>query len=308
MTLRSNELVSVPICTFNGERYLARQIDSVLSQSHSNLEIIVSDDASKDGSVDLLSSYSRRDGRLKYSVNEVNRGFSENFSRAISACSGRFICPCDQDDIWRPEKVSTLLSAIGSYDAVYCDSEMIDQDERPLGRKLSQERGMYAGSDPLAFLLTSCASGHAMMFKRDLLERARPFPAGIYYDWWLAIVAASGNGIGYVDRPCVLFRRHESTVTTFGDVKKLDGVPMREYLEERRRLLTAMERLDTPRRADIRRLRLSLDRWLDHGNGLPFLWEAWKHRKILTHILRPRLGRVAKQSVKYLLSVGRRPG
>lgn len=167
---------------------------------------------------------------------------------------------------------------------------------------------MYSGSDPLAFLLTSCASGHAMMFRSDLLQRARPFPTGIYYDWWLAIVAAAGNGIGYVDKANVLFRRHEMTVTTFGNVKKLNGVPMREYLEERRRLLTAMERLDTARQGDIRRLRLALDRWLDNGNGLPFLWEAWKHREILTYILRPRLGRVARQSVKYLLSAGRRPG
>ena len=92
-------LISVALCTYNGERYLREQLNSLFSQTYSNMEIVAVDDASTDRTVDLLREYERRDARLRVVVNTRNIGFIRNFERAISLCNGVLIAPCDPDDV-----------------------------------------------------------------------------------------------------------------------------------------------------------------------------------------------------------------
>ncbi len=299
--------VSIALCTYNGARYLREQLDSLLSQSHPNIEIVATDDASQDESQKVLHHYASLDSRVSVVTNSKRLGFSSNFSATLQRCSGSYICPCDQDDIWHPDKITRLLKAIQGHDLVYCDSAMVNSEGVSLNRRLSQDRGMYSGRDPLTFLLTNCISGHAMLFRRSLLDRAKPFPSGIYYDWWISIVAATGNGVLYVDEPLVYFRRHQSTVTSFGNVRKPIGIKMRAFLEERIVLLDAMKRLQSARQMDIERLHDALRHWLDEGRGWLFLKELWRHHRAVLHVLRPRLPQVALQSFKYLTHLGRRP-
>jgi len=102
-------LVSVVMCTYNGEKYLHPQIGSILSQSYDNLELIIVDDASTDSTVKILEEYKRRDSRLRYFVNERNIGYNKNFEKAFSLANGNYIAPCDQDDIWDPSKIETMM-------------------------------------------------------------------------------------------------------------------------------------------------------------------------------------------------------
>lgn len=299
--------VSVALCVYNGAAHLAEQLDSLLAQRHAALEIIACDDGSTDGSLALLEAYAARDARIHVSRNPHNLGFSGNFAQALARCTGEYICPCDQDDVWHPDKITRLLSALGTHDLAYCDSEMTDAEGRPLGRRLSQERAMYSGHDPLVFVLSNCASGHAMLFRRTLLARALPLPVGLYHDWWLAIIAACGAGLVYCDAPLVRFRRHARTVTTLGGVRQRPGQAMRAFLEERLRLLEAMARLPSPRQADAARLAARLAHWLEAGRGLPFVWAALCLQRPLLTLLRPRLLQVARQSLKYWAALFRRP-
>jgi glycosyltransferase involved in cell wall biosynthesis len=205
-------LISIALCTYNGERYLREQLDSLLAQTYSNLEIVAVDDVSTDRTVELLREYERRDSRVRVIVNPRNLGFIRNFERAIGLCKGSLIAPCDQDDIWLPDKLRTLVRHLGRHSMVFCDSELIDAQGRTLGC-MSQFWTMQDLNDPIAFAFTNCVSGHAMLFRRDLLATQPEQPADLFYDWWLAVLAAVNGGIVYCPQKLVRYRQHGNNVT-----------------------------------------------------------------------------------------------
>lgn len=211
-------LISVALCTYNGERYLREQLDSLLAQTYSNMEIVVVDDCSSDRTLELLREYEQRDARLRVFVNTSNLGFIRNFERAIALCHGQLIAPCDQDDVWLHHKLTTLASCIGAHSMVYCDSELTDAEGRRLGVKLSQYWAMQDLNDPAAFALNNCISGHAMLFRRDLLDGQPQLPADVFHDWSLAIRAAMRGRIVYCPEALVRYRQHGKNVT---DVLKI---------------------------------------------------------------------------------------
>lgn len=206
-------LVSVVLCTYNGSRFLAEQLDSVLVQTHSNLEIIAADDCSSDDTVDILRRYAARDSRIRVVVNTRNLGFDLNFEHALRYCRGDLIAPCDQDDVWLPDKLSALAAAISGRSMAYCDSALIDEQGQALGYSMSQIVPMTSIADPAPLAFGNCVSGHAMLFRGPMLKRALPIAPGFFYDWWLAAVAASMDGIQFCNQKLVLYRQHGANVT-----------------------------------------------------------------------------------------------
>ncbi len=206
-------LTSIALCTYNGERYLREQLDSLMAQTCRDFEIIAVDDASTDATVAILRDYAARDARIHIVVNPVNLGFRKNFEHAMSLCTGRFIAPCDQDDVWLPEKLAVLLDTIGDHAAAYCDSEFVDEHGQPLNDAMSRHVVLLSTSDPAVFAAGNCVSGHAMLFRRELVVRALPIPDCFYYDWWLAAVAASEGGVIACTSQLVKYRLHGNNVT-----------------------------------------------------------------------------------------------
>ena len=206
-------LVSVALCTCDGERFLDEQLASVLAQQDVNLEVVVCDDASNDRTWTLVLGWAERDARIRPYRHEVRLGLSANFARAMSLCRGEFIAPCDQDDIWHPRKLSRLLETIGDQALNYCDSELVDETGATLGQRISDRVRMYRGRGLLPLCFWNSVSGHAMVFRRELLEAALPFPEQAYHDWWLACVAAGAGGVGYLPEPLVRYRQHGRSVT-----------------------------------------------------------------------------------------------
>lgn len=213
MSDTAEPLISVALCTYNGERYLREQLDSLLAQTYSNMEIVAVDDGSKDRTVELLREYERRDPRLRVIVNPHNIGFTRNFERAIALCNGALIAPCDQDDIWLPDKLRTLARCIGKHSMAYCDSELIDAEGRTLGKSMSQFWTMQDLNDPAALIFANCVSGHAMLFRRDLLDEQSQLPAELFHDWWLAVRAALNGGVVHCPEKLVRYRQHGKNVT-----------------------------------------------------------------------------------------------
>ena len=211
--MTAGPLISVALCTYNGERFLREQMDSLLVQTYGNFEIIAVDDCSTDQTLSILREYESRDRRVSVHVNPANLGFRENFERAMSLCRGALISPCDQDDIWLPEKLELLQQALGDCAMAYCDSDIIDEHGRSLSRPMSSRCNMVSTNDAAVFAAANCVAGHAMLFRRELLARAFPVPDCFYYDWWLAAIAATAGGVTYVDRQLVKYRFHDSNVT-----------------------------------------------------------------------------------------------
>jgi len=276
-------LVSIALCTYNGSRFLAQQMDSLLSQTHPLLEIVVADDASSDDTVAILEKYARLDPRVSVSVNPANLGFARNFECALARCRGTFIAPCDQDDVWLPDKISMLVAAIGEHPLAYCDSTHIDEHGNPTGPRMSDIVPMLSTDHPAMFAFGNCVSGHAMLFRRELIARALPVPAEFFYDWWIAAVAASAGGIVFRNHSRVLYRQHGSNITTgrLGEMMQEAGIdsPRRAtapsvsaadrkalYLRETGQRLAALARLPGPHQSFIAELHR--------------LWTAREHQRL----------------------------
>src|SRR5437773_10945714 len=135
----SRPLISIVLCSYNGERFIKEQVDSILSQTYSNIELIISDDASTDGTPNILNGF-KENQNVKLFFQPENIGSAKNFEFATRNATGAFIAFSDQDDIWLPQKLEKLYLAIADGSLVYCDSELIAEDGKRLNKKISDLR------------------------------------------------------------------------------------------------------------------------------------------------------------------------
>lgn len=291
-------LVSVPLCTYNGERFLPAQLESLLAQSHANLEILAFDDGSIDGTVDILRDYSARDRRLRVHANPRNMGFRNNFVQAIGACTGEFIAPCDQDDIWLPSKIEILVEHLGDCALAYCNSRFIDADGVMLAERVSDCVGMVEGDDPLPFAFANCTSGHAMLFRSKLRERLSDIPGGFFHDWWIAALATVSGGVVYCNRELVLYRQHGANVTNMLSQAYVPrshrpaGYRLRELREIGERL-HVLATLDSRHQSFLRRFS---DLWCRRESE----WVSWQLGCIMLR-QGARLRRIEKQPINKIV-------
>lgn len=205
-------LISVVLCTYNGAKYLAAQMESLLQQTYPNFEVIIADDGSTDGTRELLLQWK---DHPKFSIhfNETNLGYTRNFEKVASLAKGAFISFCDQDDIWMPHKLQRLYESINGYSLVFSDSILIDEDGKELGKKLSDVRRLQSIFDIRTLVFMNIVSGHTMLVRREIVQKALPIPERRFHDWWIALVAASNNGAFYLDEPLTYYRQHQSMQT-----------------------------------------------------------------------------------------------
>ncbi len=246
--------VSIALCTYNGARHLDAQLQSLHAQSFDDFEIVAVDDGSTDGTWEVLCA--QVGPRFRVHRNETTRGVTGNFEHAFTLCRGEFIAPCDQDEVWHPRKLARLADAIGAQPLAYCDSELVDAENRPLGRRISDHRGMLDGDDPLAFAFGNSVSGHALIFRRSLLAAVLPIPQDFpFYDWWIAAMAADRGGIVYVPEALVRYRQHAAAVSDLaGDKGRRGATPMQAYRQQERCLHLLASRIQCQRQAVLREL------------------------------------------------------
>jgi glycosyltransferase involved in cell wall biosynthesis len=210
-----SDLVSVVLCTYNGELFVDEQVKTICSQTWSKLEIIIVDDASTDKTYEKLKRHAAIDTRIRLFQNEKNLGFNLNFNRACSLTKGTFIAIADQDDIWEKNKISELLKEITKSDRVmiaHSVSARFEKNKDPFIKSVNLV-DYFEGDDPKKLFLFNTISGHNMLIRRKLLEAAMPFPENIYYDWWLSVVACTMGEIKHVNKILVWHRVHESNAT-----------------------------------------------------------------------------------------------
>ena len=280
----SRPLLSVALCTYNGAAHLREQLDSVLAQTGVDLELVVVDDGSTDATAAILAEYAARDARIGCHANTRNLGPTASFERAMGLCTGTFIAPCDQDDIWDRSKLALLLAAIGEADLAYCDSGYIDAAGASLQRRLSDDTEMFEGTRPIAFLFANSVSGHASLVRRDLFEQVRPFPSGAWHDWWLALCAAGRRGVRYLDRPLVQFRRHDSAFSPMGKSsggRSRSAEASREWLEQRHLLMQSYAATRLRDSEVARDLAPALRVAIDEGRTAALARLLWRHRRAL---------------------------
>ncbi|WP_295664899.1 glycosyltransferase family 2 protein [uncultured Mucilaginibacter sp.] len=237
-------LVSVVMATYNGSRFLREQLDSIVNQTYPNLEIIVVDDCSTDDTVAILNAYAAKYANIKVYVNEVNLGYVKNFEKGLLLSTANYISPCDQDDIWLPNKTEFLMAKLAGNAIVYCNSAIINEAGELTGKKLSDTKYLQTYDDCLQYTIGNTAAGHAMILTRKTMLDSMPLPTMIPHDYWLGFVATFESQLLFVDEPLVWYRQHSANV--FGvkteGVKKVKKVkPAKEVIQakarERMRLL-----------------------------------------------------------------------
>jgi glycosyltransferase involved in cell wall biosynthesis len=203
-------LISVALCTFNGESFLEQQLVSILGQNYRNLDIVIVDDCSRDGTPQLLAQFAASDARIRLFRNEQNIGFIRNFERALRECRGEFIALADQDDIWLPHKLRTQIDEIGDNLLTYSRVELIDVEGQAIDSRFPRVNRLD-GACALSLLINNCVTGHACLIHRSLLDTALPFPGGLSaHDQWLAIAAAAEGRIKASQHVLSQYRMHES--------------------------------------------------------------------------------------------------
>lgn len=207
--------ISVCMATYQGERFIKAQLDSILPQLGPNDEVIVSDDGSTDGTLRQVSAY--QDSRIRLFRNDRNLGYSKNFERALIQASGDIIFIADQDDVWLPDKVSTMLESLKSHDMVVSDVTIVDGNLSEINPSHFRHYGVHKGF--LRNLLKTRYIGSAMAMHRYVLDVLLPMPRRsslCAYDYWIAVASELYFDVGLVDRPLMLYRRHEGTASTGG--------------------------------------------------------------------------------------------
>ena len=124
---KSSALVSIAMATYNGEKYVAEQLESLVKQTHKNIEIVIVDDCSTDNTVSVVKEFQKKYGFITLIEKENNSGVTKTFEHAICNCKGEYIALSDQDDIWQPDKIEILLSELNHEDAIYSNSLLIDK-------------------------------------------------------------------------------------------------------------------------------------------------------------------------------------
>lgn len=211
-------MISVAMTTYNGARYLKEQLDSILTQTEEDFELIICDDCSSDDTIKILSEYAKNDSRIHFFKNEENLGFTKNFEKVISKCNGNYIALSDQDDIWLPNHLSILLNFLkaGDYSLVGGNALLVDSDNNDFGCKFINNSNLPEKREDFEkmILYRNVFQGAALLFDKEILKKALPFPDNMkYHDWWLALIASEIKGIGYIDEPVLRYRQHGNNVT-----------------------------------------------------------------------------------------------
>ena len=221
MILSQSDLkCSVALCTFNGEKYLAELLDSILSQSISVTELIIVDDCSTDGTVLLLQEYATRFSQLKLTVLEENLGPIGAFQLAIQSTTYPFIFLADQDDIWNSNKIESMLIAARECPEdkpllAYSDLELIDEnavERHPSFWKMAGLQPHQATFRSLMFgnVVTGCAT----MINAKMKELLSSIPSGVLmHDHWIGLIGYGFGEVILIDEPLVKYRVHADSVT-----------------------------------------------------------------------------------------------
>ena len=206
-------MISVCIATYNGEKYIREQLESILPQLGNNDEVIISDDSSTDKTLEFLYSYN--DPRIKiFSHNKFHSPIF-NFENALKKAQGDFIFLSDQDDVWMPDKIARMMEALDKFSLVVSNAYVVDQDCHII-------RDSFFAKEPsrcvLKNLIRNNFIGCCMAFRRDILETAIPFPKHIaMHDIWLGLCGALFHEVCFIPDKLIMYRRHGKNASPSGE-------------------------------------------------------------------------------------------
>ena len=212
------EKIDVLIATYNGETYLKEQIESILNQTYQNINLIISDDCSQDGTREILEQYAKKDERIKLYFQEKNLGYIKNFEFLLKQVQSKYFMLSDQDDIWKNNKIEKSIETMNNQgaDFVFGDLEVVDKDLKTiypsfgdfmlLNRKIKKEIGTYKLN-----YLYNCVTGCTVLCKSKWIPEILPIPAKSKYvphDYWIGLMVSLKGKMSYMSETYIKYRQH----------------------------------------------------------------------------------------------------
>jgi glycosyltransferase involved in cell wall biosynthesis len=209
------------MCTFNGARFVGAQLESIAAQDRPPDELVVCDDGSSDGSVEIVREFARRARfSTRVVVNDRNLGSTKNFEKAISLCQGAIVALADQDDVWYRHKLGRIEQAFlrsSEIVSAFSDADLIDDDSHSLGRRLwpsfsfdRSEQIEFAKGCALNVLLKHpVVTGASMAFRRQYFDLLAPIPLKQIHDSWISLLLATQGKFAVISDRLMQYRQHQ---------------------------------------------------------------------------------------------------
>lgn len=205
-----NKKISVCIATYNGEKYIKEQIESILFQTIQPNEIIISDDNSTDKTIEIVK---KLDSPLIKIFNNKEKGIIKNFENALLNSTGDYIFLCDQDDIWKNNKIERVIEKLRIYDLVVHNAEIKEMNtnsniKRTLFEIYKSKSGIVRNFYKNSYV------GCCMAFNRKILQKSIPFPEKIYmHDVWIGMISEISGKIYFEKEILMEYRRHSNNAS-----------------------------------------------------------------------------------------------
>lgn len=233
--------VSIALATFNGESHIEEQLRSYVNQTRRPDELVVNDDCSTDSTIAIVEAFA---ANAPFPVhirrNRENLGFINNFNEAILRCTGDLVFLSDQDDVWAPGKLETIVKEFQSFPRVglvFADSELVNENLTSLGTTMFakifpvEERVKAEKGDWLTVLLKrNVVGGATMAFRSEFIRCVTPLPThlSLLHDGWIALIIASLSDVRFINEPLIRYRQHHEQVS-----KRIYGWGIRRKQERR---------------------------------------------------------------------------
>lgn len=212
------EKIDILLATYNGEKYLKEQLDSILNQTYKNIRIIISDDCSKDTTPEILKEYQKKDDRIELHIQKNNLGVVKNIEFLLKEVKSPYYMLADQDDYWLPEKAEKSLEKLKEEkaDLVFGDLEVVDKNLNTMYSSfndymlLTRKINKYINSYKVNYLY-NCITGCTVLAKKETIEKIIPLPTNskrLIHDHWIGLMVALNGKLAYVPEKYIRYRQH----------------------------------------------------------------------------------------------------
>lgn len=220
--MKNDILVEILIATYNGEKYISEQLESLLSQTYDNIHILIRDDGSKDRTIDIIKEYERKypDKIQIIEDNIICKNSTKNFLHLIQYANAEYIMLCDQDDVWKANKIECTLAVMLNAEShtngpilVYSDYQLVNKNLEPLNINRKELAIENEHLDLPHLLIQNYYTGCCGMMNKRLYKNIYEYCEGLAtHDWWIAIYAAAFGKIIRIPEGLMLYRQHDKQV------------------------------------------------------------------------------------------------
>ena len=234
--------IQVLLSTFNGEKYLAEQLDSILNQEGVNINCLIRDDGSSDNTIEVITEYLIQDYRVNIFENGENIGFAKSFYKLVENSGNySYYAFSDQDDIWMPRKLNNAILMIEKFDHIpcmcYCNCDIVDEYKNHICYMYREKNISKTASHAI---LENVAPGCTIVFnklaKKYFLYGNKDRIA--FHDYWMYVICSYLGKVIYDPTPNILYRQHQNNII---------GTRKNVFIRLRRQLIQLFRKIDHPR-------------------------------------------------------------